>query len=432
MTELTGETSETKWLRLDVAAALAWKRNPKLHAIDRVVASIQRYGFRDNPAFDKNLTNINNEPGAIVFGNGRIEALVWMHSHSREAPRGIKIDEHGNWYVPIEFGLDSTDEAEAEAFGIDHNALTLGGADLDFFTQVEIFEGQALADSWSEIANMGKDLVSYDGSDLDTLLKSLTPSKETSPGDKIDKADECQEKWGVQPGDLWIIGRHRLYCGNCENPTHRGWLFGGAEVKALITDPPYGIAHDTDYRRFTGGAFESHDFQAPIEGDDKPFDPAHLLGYETVVLWGANNYLDKIHPGTFLVWDKRHMGQDKLMSDGEIAWLNRGHGTYIFNHTWSGFMRDSERGRTLHPTQKPVALCEWCLTFVPAGVDTIYDPYAGSGSMVAACEGNDKRCLAMEIEPKFCAVILERMEEMGLTPQKENTPPSDGVGGEND
>jgi DNA modification methylase len=96
------------------------------------------------------------------------------------------------------------------------------------------------------------------------------------------------------------------------------------------------------------------------------------------------------------------------LSDGEIAWLNRGIGVYIFSHGWNGFMRESERGRTLHPTQKPVALFEWCIGF-SENSPTVLDPYAGSGPCLAACQNLGRKGRAIEISPDYCAIILERM-----------------------
>jgi len=189
-------------------------------------------------------------------------------------------------------------------------------------------------------------------------------------------------------------------------------LLDGVNVR-VVTDPPYGIEHDTDYTRFTGGIHDSRNFDAPIEGDDEEFDPSHLLGYEECILWGANCYSTHLPLGSWLVWDKRNDEGEKLMSDGEVAWQSGGHGVYIFEHTWNGFDRDSERGETLHPTQKPVALFGWCISRLRTD-GPIFDPYCGSAPSIIAAEQEGRTCYAMEIDPAYCAVILERCSEAGM------------------
>ncbi len=248
------------------------------------------------------------------------------------------------------------------------------------------------------------------------------PEVTEDAGAQLDRAEELQEQWQVSTGDLWIIpsitgdGQHRLLCGDSTNADDVSRVMAGEKVDAVVTDPPYGINHDTNYTRFTGGEKRSRNFGSPIYGDDTEFDPSPFLNYSECLLWGANAYSNCLPLGSWLVWDKRHDGQDKLMSDGEVAFLNSGHGIYIFNHTWNGFLRDSERGKTLHPTQKPVELFKWCLEFIKSQI--VYDPYGGSGPIMAACEQLQRQCRMIEIAPKYCAVILQRMTDLGCTPER--------------
>lgn len=235
------------------------------------------------------------------------------------------------------------------------------------------------------------------------------------PGADMNRADELQEKWKVQPGDLYQVGLHKVLCGDSTKAEDVKRLMGGEKADAVVTDPPYGIAHNTDYTRFTGGISASHQYES-IKNDIDTFDPSHLLCYETVILWGANNYPQYLVGGSVLVWDKRNEGQSKLMSDGEIAWLNQGHGVYIFNHAWNGFDRATERGVTLHPTQKPVELFVWCIERIKSQL--IFDPYCGSGPVMAACEQLNRRGYGIEIVPKYVSVILERLTGLGLSVTK--------------
>lgn len=158
---------------------------------------------------------------------------------------------------------------------------------------------------------------------------------------------------------------------------------------AILSDPPYGCNNDCDYSRFTGGLSPSRNHHRGIANDDRPFDPAPWLAFPHVCLWGYNHYAQRLPVGTTLVWCKKRDSQlGTFLSDGELAWMNRGRGVYIYRHVWHGFDRQTERGKTLHPTQKPVALFKWCIERMrlPQGT-TIVDPYLGSGACgIAATE----------------------------------------------
>lgn len=173
---LVGEASERVWIPLSYARQLLWNQNPKAHDIGVSVQSFQKYGFRDNPAFDRTLTNIAGGQGAIVYGNGRIEALGFMQAQGMEPPRGIKVHgETGEWYVPIEVGLDSANAFEAAAFGIDHNATTLAGGNLGLGAHAAIFDKDKLMQLLQDGNNhpAGKSVV-FDEDDLLALLRQKT------------------------------------------------------------------------------------------------------------------------------------------------------------------------------------------------------------------------------------------------------------------
>jgi site-specific DNA-methyltransferase (adenine-specific)/modification methylase len=124
----------------------------------------------------------------------------------------------------------------------------------------------------------------------------------------------------------WKSHGIELHHGDC-----RDWLDVSAD--AVVTDPPYGIAHNTNYKRFTGGLSDHCNFETPIAGDDEPFDPSPFMRFKKVILWGANCFSDRLPMGTWLVWCKRRENQlGKFMSDCEVAWQKGGHGSYLFHH----------------------------------------------------------------------------------------------------
>lgn len=181
-------------------------------------------------------------------------------------------------------------------------------------------------------------------------------------------------------------------------------------VSLVLTDPPYGIAWDTDYRRFSGGAEAERSAYEAISNDQEPFDPLPLMRFKRQVLFGANAFSNKLPLGSWLVWDKRAAGGEKaVLSDGEVAWYSEGHGVYIFSHTWDGFNRASERGSKLHPTQKPVMLMRWIINRWTKPGDLVLDPFMGSGPVAAACQQLGRRYVGIELVEEYCRAAVGRL-----------------------
>lgn len=182
-------------------------------------------------------------------------------------------------------------------------------------------------------------------------------------------------------------------------------------VSVVLTDPPYGINHPTDYhqrRRYR--AANSRDY-APVFGDDQPFDPALALGVGTAhILWGANWYSSRLSDsGGWLVWDKERP-DDLDQATCELAWTDCIKGVRRFRYLWNGMMRAGDE-TLVHPTQKPAALMRWCLSFpwVPAGL--VLDPYMGSGPTLRAAKDMGRRAIGIEIEEKYCEIAAERLSQ---------------------
>lgn len=172
-------------------------------------------------------------------------------------------------------------------------------------------------------------------------------------------------------------------------------------VDSVVSDPPYGVGFDTDYTRFTGG--RDH---LPVAGDGQPFDPTPWLEFDSVVLWGANCYSSRLPLGAWLVWDKRFKNGEAFLADAEAAWMNRGHGIYLFSITSQGFVRPEP---IEHPTQKPVAIMEWSIE--KAKANNVLDPYMGSGTTLVAAKLLNKRGVGIEIEEKYCEIAAKRLSQ---------------------
>jgi site-specific DNA-methyltransferase (adenine-specific) len=211
------------------------------------------------------------------------------------------------------------------------------------------------------------------------------------------------------------IGEATLYLGDC-----REVLPTLGKVDAVVTDPPYGSGANHKGGLEARARHSTYDPAArghvwrPIVGDDAPFDPTPLLRFQNLVLWGANNYAERLPSSAcWLAWDRK-MGRaaDSNIGDAELAYV-RGvtfKTVRMFRHMWAGFQRDSEVGeRHLHPTQKPVALLRWCVEFFPAA-ETIVDPYMGSGTTGVAAVRLGRKFVGVEIDPDYFATACRRIE----------------------
>lgn len=314
------------------------------------------------------------------------------------------------------------------------------------------------------------------------------------PGAQLDRAEELREKWAVERGMIWQVGRHRIMCGDSYSEEHRAKLLNGEKPSMLHTDPPYGInivkpknegrladgesksfgssngekrlppgfarregsTGRTDRTRAAeGGARDTEPVSRAatpnstwidgsprgaanrpsrtaiviqsntypvIEGDDRPFDPAAFIDVAPItILWGANYFADKLPISScWLCWDKREGITRNDFADCEMAWCNLNKPARVFHHLWNGLHKGSQHGeRRTHPTEKPVALfAEIGKFFCPEGV--WLDLFAGTGAQIVAAEqcGEAVKGYGMEIEPLYVAVILDRLEKMGLKPER--------------
>jgi hypothetical protein len=159
---MAAETLELRYIAL--SQARRWDDNPKRHDLPALVRSIETHGFGDPPKYDAALD-------ALVYGNGRTEALEVMRREGKAPPRGIGVLEGGEWAVPVIFGVDAESRAAAVAFAIDHNNLTLLGGSLKFEDVLGIWDEEGLKHVLEETPDAGTFLASMDAAELDSLLQ---------------------------------------------------------------------------------------------------------------------------------------------------------------------------------------------------------------------------------------------------------------------
>jgi site-specific DNA-methyltransferase (adenine-specific) len=198
-------------------------------------------------------------------------------------------------------------------------------------------------------------------------------------------------------------GTCTIYHGDCRAPTDL------PAPALVIADPPYGIDFAYTKRRLKGQARLAS--MQRIAGDDEPFDPAPLLQYRRVVLFGANYYSDRLPLGQWIVWNKRDQRPAAdLTADAEVAWHNcGGRPVQVFNWFWVGYYRKGEMGTNFHPAQKPVALMAWIIEQFTKPGDLILDPYMGSGPVLRAAKNLGRRAIGIEIEERYCEIAAKRL-----------------------
>ena len=205
------------------------------------------------------------------------------------------------------------------------------------------------------------------------------------------------------------IGDARLILGDCLAVMPELGRFD-----AVVTDPPYGI----DYKPFNKNWNGTKKAVSKIIGDNAKFNPALFLEYPEVIIWGSNNFSDLLPVGDVLIWDKRtkkHL--DNMIGDPcEIAFRKtekRSH-VQIFRLQHGGVINaDSAEGNNAarhHPTQKPVSLMRWCLSFLP-NAQTILDPFMGSGTTGVACVKLGRKFTGIELDPDYFDIAVKRIEE---------------------
>ena len=266
------------------------------------------------------------------------------------------------------------------------------------------------------------------------------------PGPQIDRAAELQAKWKTERGQLWVIGKHRLLCGDSTEAEDVARVMGGEKAKLFATDPPYGVDYvatkagiprsgystlDQDYEHITADGFKDEKLQAFLEAAFRTWLPfldsaawylwhAHLTqGFFSAAAAAANVVLHRQ-----IIWVKPGFN---LTRSGMYHWAHepcffgwvkgeqpQWHGEKNQRTVWEIARHE---GKGLHPTEKPAELWHAPMTNHTLPDEICAEPFAGSGSQFVAGEQLGRRVFGIEIEPRYVSVVLERLERMGLAPK---------------
>jgi DNA modification methylase len=225
----------------------------------------------------------------------------------------------------------------------------------------------------------------------------------------------------TKKGDIWLLGRHRIMCGNSTKNEDVERLMGQNKIGLLLTDPPYGIniVGKVDKATGKGQIGSSGKKYSPITGDEttetakKIYQLSQEIGIKKLILWGGNYFTDFLPPSPcWIIWDKRVDTTPNNFADCEIAWTSLTSPARIYRQVWNGYTREGKRDveglKRVHPTQKPVGLFAFCMNNYSQPEEIILDLFLGSGPALIAAEQLGRVCYGMEIDPIYCDVICKR------------------------
>jgi DNA modification methylase len=261
----------------------------------------------------------------------------------------------------------------------------------------------------------------FDGDALDDLIADI--GREEQIADAPDDAPAI-----TQVGDIWLLGDHRLMCGDSSLTENLDRLMNGNTAGCILTDPPYGINLDTDYSYHPN---KGRTYR-PVINDNKPYDASTARTYFSDVseqFWfGANYYRRTLSSqdmeGSWLVWDKRDERTDAVMGSGfELIWSAEPHKQDLLRYAWHGFLSKNNEGhQRVHPTEKPVALLTEILNRWAPERCIVIDLFAGSGSTLIATHTTNRTCYTIELDQHYCDIICARYQKQtGNLPRLEAT-----------
>ena len=394
-----------------------YDKNPRTHSpeqITKLVASLREFGFT-NPI-------LVDSASGIVAGHGRLLAA-----------RAIGMTE-----VPVVV-LDHLTDKQKRAYILADNRLALdAGWDEDLLA--------------AELAGLKLDgfdlgLTGFDDQEIEELFAWSDRSLDDDPADE--EAPEPPEQPVSRPGDLWLLGKHRVLCGDSTNAIEVARVLAGEKPRLLLTDPPYGVELDMEWRDRAGknglGAAQASYMRGDghkntaISGDTKSdwSDAFELVpSLDTAYVWHASAFAVEVGQGLRrigfdikqqIIWKKPHfaLSRQHYHWQHEPCWYARKDGSGKFrgardqSTVWeaaSPKMLMNPAGeheeKVDHPTQKPLALYTRPIENHLAPGGCFYEPFGGSGTAIAAAEMTGRRCIAIEIDPRFVDVIILRWQRL--------------------
>ena len=383
--------STERFEKVDIQKLVPYARNARTHSKEQVLqlrASIREFGFLNPILCDKEYN--------IIAGHGRVAAAK----------------EEGITEIPCVFVEHLTD-AQKRAYILADNRLAMNaGWDNDMLS-VELADLQG--------ADFDISLLGFDDAELNKLLGNVDDVQE----DEFDVDAEMQNPAISRQGDVWLLGKHRLICGDSTKPETYERLMGGKAANLVVTDPPYNVNYEGSAGKIKNDHMANDAFYQ--------FLLDAFLGMESVMAVDASIYV--FHADTEGLNFRRAFADAGFYLSGTCIWKKQSlvlgrspyqwqHEPVLFGwkkkgkHAWYSDRKqstiwefDKPRKNADHPTMKPIALMAYPILNSSLTGCIVLDPFGGSGSTLLACEQTERVCHTIELDEKFCDVIVKRYIE---------------------
>ena len=381
-------TTDMQLVSLD--KLVPYVNNARTHSpeqIGKLRSSLREFGFINPIIIDRDF--------GIIAGHGRVLA-------ARE--EGIK-------EVPCVF-VDHLTEAQKKAYIIADNRMALDAGWDEELLRVEIEALQAEAFD-----------LSLTGFASDEIADLLGGDDEEVKDDDYDLTEALEKAAFVEKGDVWVVGKHRLYCGDATNPDDVAKLMDGHRANLIVTDPPYGVSFksksgltiqndsmkDEEFYTFLRKAFDN--MVAHMESGGS----AYVFHADTEGLTFRRAFVDAgFHLAGVCIWAKNSLVLGRsdyqwqhepvlygFLQNGKHRWYSDRKQTTIWNF-------DKPKRNANHPTSKPLDLLAYPISNSSQENAIVLDTFGGSGSTLMACEAANRICYTMELDEKYASVILRR------------------------
>jgi DNA modification methylase len=352
----------------------------------RILDSFKRFGQVITVAIDPE----NN----VIDGHQRLSALLTIHGEdyeidARRSNRALTTEERQELVAALHLGAFGSWDWDKLA-GFDAGILSAWGADSDTLK------------GWNNDAN-----------NLKEFLKSQEPESSDAPPQE-NRAEELREKWGVETGQLWQIGEHRLICGDCTDKAVVERVMGGERARSTITDPPF-FVRDDEWDKFDD--FFSFTFNWFSLCSEKSEIVASFFADKSLPLLPKVAERVGVPFRRSLIWNKPAGSQmagaskDGYWYDFELIQVYGEKTTPVIKKTKMSFFDYRTIIGQEHGAEKPAGVYGEIVEGYTIKNDIVLEPFSGTGTNMVACQNLSRRCRAVEISPAYVAVTLQRMAD---------------------
>ena len=378
---------------ISVAQLIPYQNNARTHSkeqINKLRASIREFGFVNPVIIDREYN--------VIAGHGRIAAAR----------------EEGITEVPCVF-VDHLTEAQKKAYILADNRMALDAGWDEDMLRVEL---EALEEMGYDLGLTGFD---------DKELAALFPAEEAKEDD-FDVDAELQKPTFTKTGDVWTLGRHRLVCGDATDPAVYAVLMDSTKANLVITDPPYNVNYEGSAGKIKNDNMAGEKFYefllAAFKNMESVMAPDASIYVFHADTEGLNFRRAFADAGFYLsgccIWKKQSLvlGRSPYQWQHEpvlYGWKKNGkHQWYTGRKETTIWEFDKPKKNGDHPTMKPIPLLAYPIGNSSMTNAIVLDPFGGSGSTLITCEQTDRICRTIELDEKFCNVIVNRyIEQVG-------------------